>query len=158
MSTGIRWTDRLTSRGPKVKKKPRNDSLPVQEQSSDESRSPPLQSQGPVPPIVNIYPDPSSPPRLSPSNVEPHSHPTGGSNPSDSGSLVTDRILQAEGPGMYYYMDILPQDGPSEALPINAPPAPLLETHCLPIPAEGGAIDLDLAKLAEHPDVIRGLY
>ena len=58
---------------------------------------------------------------------------------------------------MYYYMDILPQDGPSEALPI-APPAPLLETHCLPIQAEGGAIDLDLAKLAEHPDVIRGLY
>lgn len=147
-------------RGPKVKKKPRNDSLAAldaDQQSSDDSRSPPLHLQGPPPPLVNVYPDPSSPPHISPVHVEVHSHPTGASNPSDSGSLVTDRILQAEGPGVYYYMDILPQDVPSGPQ-ASAPPITGHEALILPIATGGGATEVDLAKMAEHPDVTRGLY
>jgi len=82
---------------------------------------------------------------------------------SDSGSLVTDRVLHAEGPGISYYMDILPRDmattePQSHAMtPMQNRPSDILNRRRIPSP-DGGAIDLDLARLADHPDAIKGLY
>lgn len=99
------------------------------------------------------------------SSIEPQRdfYPSFDGNISDSSSLVTDRVLQAEGPGIYYYMNILPRDmaatesqshtiTPTQTRPSNTP------NHRGISSPDGGASDPDLARLADHPDAIKGLY
>ena len=157
------------SRGPKVKSRPPpNDptSLPdVDLHPSDDSRS--LHSllscqQSQQSHLFDAALDASSP---HPSPIQPpgHSHLSSEVNKSDSGSLVTDRILQAEGPGINYYMSILPRDMAameSSSLPVMVTqdrPNDTFNNWQTPT-SDRGASDIVLSKLADHPDVIRGLY
>ena len=148
-------------RGPKVKSRPPDGTSPQtfhdRRLTEDVHSDHPRYSQ-PVP----IRPD--APLGFSsPHHIPRYSNLLPEGNLSDAGSLVIERILQARGPGIDYYMDIIPRDmadkhdrlHPTTGTPDH--PSEMSSTW-QPSTSADGASDRDLSKLADHPDVIRGLY